>query len=94
MVSVHVGAVKIYVAAVEALRKKERRGVKTGSNSVWHKKWCISEFDTPQKVNVLFLKLTRFWTKLRLLAPCWKTLIFENLTWVRGFNLSIFFFLL
>jgi hypothetical protein len=29
IVVVHVGAVKIYVAAVEALRKKERR-VKTG----------------------------------------------------------------
>jgi hypothetical protein len=43
-VVVHVGAVKICVAAVEALWQKERR-VKTGWNSVWHKKWCISEFD-------------------------------------------------
>jgi hypothetical protein len=33
----HVGVVKIYVAAVEALRTKEGR-VEIGSNSVWHKK--------------------------------------------------------
>jgi hypothetical protein len=47
--------VKIYVAAVEALRKKEG---KTGSkldekNSVWHKKLVISEFEPPLKANVL-----------------------------------------
>jgi hypothetical protein len=48
--------VKIYVAAVEALRKeKGKKGVKTGSNSVWHKKWCISEFDTLLKANAGFL---------------------------------------
>jgi hypothetical protein len=35
IVVVHVGAVKIYVAAVEALRKKE----KTGWNSVYHQNW-------------------------------------------------------
>jgi hypothetical protein len=57
IVVVHVGAVKIYVTAVQALRNnKERWGVKAGSNSVWHKKWCISEFDTPLKANVLFCR--------------------------------------
>jgi lysylphosphatidylglycerol synthetase-like protein (DUF2156 family) len=68
IVVVHVGAVKILVAALEALRKKERR-VKTGSNSVWHKKWCITEFDPTLKAIVLFcwffFNLNRFWTKLR-----------------------------
>jgi hypothetical protein len=57
---------------VEAIRKKERR-VKTGGNSVWHKKH-ISEFDPPLKANVVFWRfkknLTRFWTKLRVLVPC------------------------
>jgi hypothetical protein len=55
IVVVHVGVVKIYVAAVEALRKKEGL-VKIGSNSVWHKKWCIFEFDTLLKANVLFCR--------------------------------------
>jgi hypothetical protein len=57
-VVVHVGEVKvkIYVTAVEALRKKEGR-VKIGSNSVWHTKWCVSEFDTLLKANVLFLQV-------------------------------------
>jgi hypothetical protein len=51
--------VKIYVAAaVEALRKKRKDGVKKGWNSVWHKKWCISEFDPRLKDNVLLLPLT------------------------------------
>jgi hypothetical protein len=43
-----------------------------------HKNWCISEFDTPLKANVLFCRflenLIRFWTKLRLLLPCCVTL--------------------
>jgi len=43
-------------------------------NSAWHK-WCVSEFDPPSKANVLFaglfLNLTRFWTKLRVLVPCY-----------------------
>ncbi len=42
---VQVGAVKIYAAAVDALRKKGwKEGVKTGWNSVSYKTWCISEF--------------------------------------------------
>jgi hypothetical protein len=73
IVVVHVGAVKIYVVTVEALRKKERR-VKTGWNAVWHKKWCISEFDPPWRLMYFcggfFFNLTRFWTKLRVLMPC------------------------
>jgi hypothetical protein len=71
--SVHVGKFKIYVAAVEAFQKNRKDGVKTGWNSVWKKKWCISEFDPRSKANVLFcrffLNLTRFWTKLRVLVP-------------------------
>jgi len=55
IVVVHVGVVKIYVAAAEALRTKEGR-VEIGSNSVWHKKWCVSEFDTLLKANVLFCR--------------------------------------
>jgi hypothetical protein len=51
--------VKIYVVAVEGLRKKESR-VKTWWISVEtqlkHKKWCISEFDPPLKANVLFCR--------------------------------------
>jgi len=53
IVVVHVGVVKIYVAPVEALRKKERR-VKIGWNSVWHKKWCISEFLPPWRLMYFF----------------------------------------
>jgi len=49
-------------------------GQKNRSNSVCHKKWCISEYDPPLKANVLFYRffknLTRFWTKLRVLVPC------------------------
>lgn len=37
LIVAHVEAVNVYVAAVKALRKNERRGI-TGSNSVWHKK--------------------------------------------------------
>ncbi len=54
IVVVHVGAVKIYVASVGSGHAKRKERVKTGSNSFWHKKWCISEFDTPFKANVLF----------------------------------------
>jgi hypothetical protein len=41
--------VKIYVAAaVEALRKKGKRGIKTGRrNSVWHKNGAFLSFTTP-----------------------------------------------
>jgi hypothetical protein len=45
IVVVHVGAVKIYVATVEALRKKERGGSKPDETQFGTpKKWCISEF--------------------------------------------------
>jgi hypothetical protein len=39
-VAVHVRAMKIYVAGVEVLRKKER-GVKTGMKLVYHKKLMV-----------------------------------------------------
>jgi hypothetical protein len=42
IVVVQVGAVKIYVAAVEALRKKERGGQNRMKPE--KKKWCFSEF--------------------------------------------------
>jgi len=66
-------------------QEKMKDGVKTRSNSVWHKKWCISEFDTPLKANVLFyrffLNLTRFWTKLRLLVPCCPDFTENSIKW-------------
>jgi hypothetical protein len=34
--------------------QKGKTGSKPDQNSVWHKKWCISEFDTPFKANVFF----------------------------------------
>jgi hypothetical protein len=64
--------VKIYVAAVETLRKKERGqdgtqvGTKNGA--------FLSSTPRPLKANVhlcrVFLNLTRFWTKLRVLVLC------------------------
>jgi len=53
IVIVHVGAVKIYICWRSGKRKE---GVKTGWNSVWHKKWSIPEFHPPLKANVLFLE--------------------------------------
>jgi hypothetical protein len=45
IVVVQVGAVKIYVAAVEALRKKDRGGQNRMKLLVYQKKnWCFSEF--------------------------------------------------
>jgi len=41
IVVLQVGAVKIYVAAVKALRKEEG---KPGWNSVYHQNWCFSQF--------------------------------------------------
>ncbi len=64
-----VGAVKIYVAAVEALSQKG----KTGWNSVYHRNWCFSSFP-PLNANVLsckfFLNLTLCMTKLKVLVLC------------------------
>jgi hypothetical protein len=47
IVVVHVGAVKIYVAGVEALRKKKTGGQNWMKLSLAPKKWCISEFHPP-----------------------------------------------
>jgi hypothetical protein len=58
IVVVHVGAVKIYVGSVGSGHAKRKDRVKTGSNSVWHKKWCISEFDTPLSSFFLSFYLT------------------------------------
>ncbi len=44
-VAAHVAAVKIYVTAVEALRKKEKTGSKQDETQFGTKKWCISEYD-------------------------------------------------
>jgi len=76
VVVVQVGAVKIYAAAVDALRKKREEGVKTGWNSVYHKKMVHFWVSTPPLpyppllrlmyfLAGYFLNLTRFWTKLR-----------------------------
>jgi Pyruvate/2-oxoacid:ferredoxin oxidoreductase delta subunit len=56
-----VGAVKIYVAAVEALRKKK----KTGWNSVCHQNWWFSEFHPPWMLMYFFASL--FWIS----PPIW-----------------------
>ncbi len=77
--------VVVHVAAVEALmKKKERRGQNRMKETQFAtKKWCIfwvwPRPLPPLKVNVLvlqvlFLSLTRFSTKLRVLVPCFLTL--------------------
>ncbi len=57
---------EIYVAAVEALRKKERDSLLP--------KWSFSEFQPPSNANVLFyrffLDLTHVLAKLRILVLC------------------------
>jgi hypothetical protein len=42
-------------------QEKWKTGSKPGWNSVWHKRWCISEFDPPLKAKVLF-----FWRFLKI----------------------------
>ncbi len=70
---VQVGAVKIYVAAVEALRKKERGGQNRMKLNL-PQEWFISELRDPTKANVHFCRflknLTRYQTKLRVLVLC------------------------
>jgi hypothetical protein len=81
IVVVQVGAVKIYVAAVEALRKKERGG--QNRMKLWFTRekkmvlFCVSPGSSspfpPLNANVLLqvvLNLTRFWTKLRVVELC------------------------
>jgi len=64
IVVVLVGAVKIYVAAVEALlRKKERQGQNKMKLSLY---FFAGVF--------FFVNLTRFWTKLRVLVLCFPDL--------------------
>jgi hypothetical protein len=76
IVVAEVGAVKIYAAALEALKEKRTRGSKEDDNQFITQKWCISEFHrSPSlKSNVLFcrffLNLTPFQTKLRVLVLC------------------------
>jgi hypothetical protein len=63
--------------------KGNRRGNRM-KNSDWHKKWCISQSDTPLKANVqVFFNLTRFWTKLRVLVPCFSDFT-ENSVYSEG----------
>jgi hypothetical protein len=38
-------------------QEKGKRGSKQNETQVWHKKWCISEFDLPLKANVLFCRV-------------------------------------
>ncbi len=77
IVVAHVGAVKIYVATMEALRKKERRGGqnRTKLSLALKKNGAFPSFTPPLKAKVPFLQgfffnLTRFWTKFRVLVPC------------------------
>jgi hypothetical protein len=70
IVVVQLGAMKIYVAAVEAAREKG----KTGWNSVYHQDWWFSEFHPSLNGSVrfcrFFLNLTLHMTKLRVLVLC------------------------
>ncbi len=53
---------------------KRKDGSKQDETQFGTKSGAFSEFDPPLKANVLFcslfLNLTRFWTKLRVLVPC------------------------
>jgi hypothetical protein len=76
IVVVQVGAIKKYVASVEALRKSERereRGSQQDETQFTTKKWCSSlSFTPPPNDNVLFCRfffnLTWLWTKIRVLV--------------------------
>ncbi len=83
VVVVQVGAVKIYVAAVEALRKKERGGSKQDETppGLPEKKngaflsftWLFLPLPPLNANNVhlqVVLNLTRVWSKLRVLELC------------------------
>jgi hypothetical protein len=81
--------VKIYVAAVEALRKKERGGQNTMKLSLTQKKmggiprFTLASPPPPTlNANVLFdrfvFNLTRFWTKLKVLVLCFPDFTMEN----------------
>jgi len=66
--------VKIYVAAVEALRKKERWGSKLDETQFGTKNGAFLSSPPPWKAMYFFNRfsknLTRFWTKPRVLVPC------------------------
>ncbi len=71
MIIVQVGAVKIYVAAVEALKKKERE-----DETQFPTKNTVLFWVSPPPWMLIYLdagflkNLTRFWTKLRVLVLC------------------------
>jgi len=58
MVVVHVAAVKVYIAAMQALRKKER-GTKTDETQFGTKSDAYLTLTPPLKANVLFCR--SFW---------------------------------
>jgi len=77
IVAGQVGAVKIYVAAVEALRKKRKDGMKLN----YHQNWWYFEFEHPAPRPPFpwmltyifasgFFNITLFMTKLRVLVLC------------------------
>ncbi len=77
IIVLHIRPVKIYVAAVEELRKKERQDetqFTTRWNSVYHQNWWFSEFHPPLDCQCIFLQvffnLTLCMTKLRVLVMC------------------------
>ncbi len=71
LVAIQVGAVKICVAGVEGSGKKTEVS-KQDEIRFATKKWCFSEFTYPSMLIYffasLFLNLTWFWTKLRVLV--------------------------
>ncbi len=81
IVVVQLGAVKIYVAARQALRKKDRQD----ERQVYHQNWWFSEFHPPLNANVLFcrfiLNLTLCMTTLRVRALCFSYFPDNSIIW-------------
>jgi hypothetical protein len=79
-VVVQLGAVKIYLAAAEALRKKERQDETQFTTKIDG----FLSFTPPWNANVLFrrfvLNLTLCMTKLRVLVPCFSYFTDNSIT--------------
>jgi nicotinamidase-related amidase len=100
IVVVQLGAVKIYVAAVEALRKKERQDGWRRWNpaKLYRQNWWFSEFHPPLNANVRFCRFKKiiwpvlwpnsgFWCCV-FLTTLWITLLSsENFPWLKGWAL-------
>jgi len=101
IVVVQLGAVKIYVAAVEALRKKGKTGWRWNPAKLYHQNWWFSEFHPLLNANVLFCRffcksLTRVYDQTQgsgavFFLTLWITLLWsENFPWQKGGEHFIF----